>query len=962
MTKRRQSAKAAQPSSDDSSASDYPSKRKKVRWFASAQINSTATEEETSSGDEEPPEKGSTFLPSLSLRTCLAALCSHGKVGCAYYEPVKRILFVMEDTRETPHFDMMNMLLEQVNPDIALTSSKADDDFINVLTEHMETTSGVFQIRPFKEFVPAKGRDRLLALNRFAYISTDDNDLPPSSEDASSSSRPRNAYDFMQSRREVTGDPTTMRWNASIRLANFASVESSPLCLASIGALLDYIVREKALSEFDDDGIGGLDIRDIEIIALDAAMQINADALLSLQVFENESHASVHSDKTKEGLSLFSILNRTNTALGRSLLRTWLLRPSLSIPTIEARHDAVECFMLSENVTTSLTIHNHLKGIKNMPRIMGLLKDGKGKLADWQGLVKFTFHATMLRDSVSELHQASKVEVLRKLISALDIPAFRDIGIRTNEIIDWEESAVHERVCVRPNIDEDLDNRKHIYHGIDSVLSTVAEQLSETVPPTFASTLNVVYFPQLGYLICVPMLDEWRTEAGVQPLEGWTFQFSSDSNVYFKSEEMHDMDTHIGDLHSTIVDRELEIIQELLETVLVSQPSISAACDVCAELDCLLSFAEASRIFEYRRPQMVEENIIDIVQGRHPLHERVVDTFVANDARLIGGAGIGVDPDFPDSDEWNSVLLCTGANACGKSVYLKQIALMQIMAQIGCFVPADSAKLGIVDKIFTRVSTRESVSKVQSAFMIDLAQVSLALRNCTARSLVILDEFGKGTLSTGSSSFLDSWLRYGAGIFCGVLRHLLNRGVNCPKVLIATHFHDLFNEDLLDPQAVPVSFRHMQVMFTSSTGAELESSALHNTHAGRDTSPTSVSRDEDMNSVRVGPTEKITYLYRVAEGLSLESHAAKCAEIFGVPTRIVKRAQYVTNLLSTHKLNLLLDEGMTEAERLELEDAEAVCRRFLAWDLKADAEQELGEGYVKRKLGEVLGRVEEEEG
>ncbi|KAF4617912.1 hypothetical protein D9613_005906 [Agrocybe pediades] len=186
----------------------------------------------------------------------------------------------MEDTRETPHFDMMNMLLEQVNPDIALTSSKADDDFIDVLTEHMETTSGVFQIRPFKEFVPAKGRDRLLALNRFAYISTDDNDLPPSSEDASSSSRPRNAYDFMQSRREVTGDPTTMRWNASIRLANFASVESSPLCLASIGALLDYIVREKALSEFDDDGIGGLDIRDIEIIALDAAMQINADALL----------------------------------------------------------------------------------------------------------------------------------------------------------------------------------------------------------------------------------------------------------------------------------------------------------------------------------------------------------------------------------------------------------------------------------------------------------------------------------------------------------------------------------------------------------------------------------------------------------------------------------------------------------------------------------------------------------
>ncbi|KAF4617915.1 hypothetical protein D9613_005905 [Agrocybe pediades] len=373
---------------------------------------------------------------------------------------------------------------------------------------------------------------------------------------------------------------------------------------------------------------------------------------------------------------------------------------------------------------------------------------------------------------------------------------------------------------------------------------------------------------------------------------------------------MHDMDTHIGDLHSTIVDRELEIIQELLETVLVSQPSISAACDVCAELDCLLSFAEASRIFEYRRPQMVEENIIDIVQGRHPLHERVVDTFVANDARLIGGAGIGVDPDFPDSDEWNSVLLCTGANACGKMLFemTKGPSQSVYLKQTDC---ADTDH----GSVFTRVSTRESVSKVIGTFSLDWEHGDL----------------------------LD------------VMIYML--GVNCPKVLIATHFHDLFNEDLLDPQAVPVSFRHMQVMFTSSTGAELESSALHNTHAGRDTSPTSVSRDEDMNSVRVGPTEKIT----VAEGLSLESHAAKCAEIFGVPTRIVKRAQYVTNLLSTHKLNLLLDEGMTEAERLELEDAEAVCRRFLAWDLKADAEQELGEGYVKRKLGEVLGRVESEE-
>jgi len=142
------------------------------------------------------------------------------------------------------------------------------------------------------------------------------------------------------------------------------------------------------------------------------------------------------------------------------------------------------------------------------------------------------------------------------------------------------------------------------------------------------------------------------------------------------------MDIHIGDLHSTIVDRELEIVQELLDHVLMSDDAIGAACDVCAELDCLLSFAEASQLYEYKRPQMVDQNIIEIIQGRcasifttplslmyhrHPLHERVVDIFVPNDAQVIGGVGIGSSAGRPDGDdERKSVLLCTGANACGK--------------------------------------------------------------------------------------------------------------------------------------------------------------------------------------------------------------------------------------------------------------------------------------------------------
>ncbi|EFI27157.1 mutS 5 family protein [Coprinopsis cinerea okayama7 len=345
-------------------------------------------------------------------------------------------------------------------------------------------------------------------------VENDGPDLTMSDPD-SHSSRSRNAYDFMRRQGHDT-DPTAQRWNAAIRLANFTSAETSPFCVchpgpffeysvvdasdqvSSIGSLIDHLVRQRAASDFDGDGINDLDIRDIQTLAVDQVMHINSDALLSLQVFETESHASVHSDKTKEGLSLYGILNSTKTNLGRQLLRTWLLRPSLSISTITSRQDAVACFMRPENITTANLMHNHLKGIKNMPKILKALTSGRAQLSDWQGFVKFTFHTTMLRDALSELHGAADVQIVKKLISALDVATFKETGGKVNDTIDWEESTNAERVCVRPRIDEELDNWKHAYHGIDSVLSTVAEQISQTVSPDIAPSLNVVYFPQLG--------------------------------------------------------------------------------------------------------------------------------------------------------------------------------------------------------------------------------------------------------------------------------------------------------------------------------------------------------------------------------------------------------------------------------------------------------------------------------
>ncbi|KAF8578057.1 hypothetical protein K439DRAFT_1654890 [Ramaria rubella] len=885
-----------------------------------------------------------------------------GRLGAAYYDPVKATLYILEDTADSAHYDLTEMVMEQASPEVVITSSKSDDTFIEKVRDISSSTNTAFQIRPNREFNPTKGYDRLLTLRFLASLpetsNTTSSDSDPDTA-GSVSDEPRNAYDFMRKRHMEIGDPGIQRWNATIRLSNFFSVERSPCCISAAGALLDYLARAHAIAELEDEGVYGLEIRAMESLALNEIMHINSAALSSLQVFEEENHASMHSDKTKEGLSLFGILNATRTALGRRLLRSWFLRPSLSLLIIASRHNALSCFLRPENLVTANAMHGHLKGIGNVPYVFSLLRSGKAGIKEWQTVVKFVFHISLLRDAVSELNQGTCVDVVKRLIGTIDVASFRDMGNAVNETVDWEESTNAGRVCVRPHVDEELDEWKRIFHGLDSVLSRVAAQMGGTVPPDYAESLNVVYFPQLGlflwlavkltieyhrflgFLICVPLRDEWKTEDGTHvpqpPNDRFIFQFCTEKSAYFKSPKMQDLDHHIGDLYPAIVDREIEIMQTLEEKVLRYNDAITSTCDACAELDCLLSLSEASRTYDYVRPHMVEESVIDIKGGRHPLQERVVDTFVPNDTFMIGGAGVGSTmhgyantggSDASEHPPARSVVICTGANACGKSVYLKQTALIVYMAQIGCFVPANSATLGIVDKIFTRVQTRESVSKVQSAFMIDLNQVSLALRNMTSRSLLIIDEFGKGTVSSD-----------GAGLFCGLLTHVLSLGTSCPKVLAATHFHDVFHDDLLSP-SLPISFIHMQVLLTSSAGQILDDPD---------------NGDDDAYGSLVKPGDSITYLYRIAQGLCLDSYASKCALVFGISPRLVRRAQHVSDLLSVHAVGDLLDEGMTHEEQHDLADAEAVCRRFMAWDLKPTSE-DVSRKDTRGWLREILGR------
>jgi DNA mismatch repair protein MSH5 len=275
-----------------------------------------------------------------------------------------------------------------------------------------------------------------------------------------------------------------------------------------------------------------------------------------------------------------------------------------------------------------------------------------------------------------------------------------------------------------------------------------------------------------------------------------------------------------------------------------------------------------------------------------------LDTFIPNDVAMAGGFVPSDDISTEDETSSNSnksILLVTGPNGAGKSILCKTIALVVILAQVGSFVPCDNAVIGLCDAIFTRVATQESASKAASAFLIDCNQVSFALRNSTSRSLLIMDEFGKGTEAND-----------GTGLFAGLLTHLAGRGVGCPKVILTSHFQQIFS---LQDYPIPrdyINQAHMSLLaLPGKTGDDL------------------------------------TFTFRLRPGLLQSSYAAQCAELHGIPKAVCDRAIQLTLVLETGALPGADTLKMTEEEQEVLARAEVVTRRFLEAAFDENPRQQL---------------------
>lgn len=641
-----------------------------------------------------------------------------------------------------------------------------------------------------------------------------------------------------------------------------------------------------AIESYVEPSINGIaDLVDyVDFAKLGEHMFIDVDLLYSLQILSPRNTKQKIINKQQKS-SLYELVNYTVTKEGSRLLRDWVRKPLTSVRRIKERQNVIKILSDNSNRETRRLIHSSVKRMSNINSNLNAVKSGKVAWKCWNSVLEFLQNAISLQKHVRVClpDHLEFPAVLRAFFTEY-MDEFQDLWNFILNFIEVESSGEDGKVNIVNGIDQELDDLRLKYNSLDLIFQELGNSLAQRFEN---EVLNIVYIPQIGFLVSV----EQDIEAGANEnfaIDGWIEVFRTETHAYYKSEDVISLDDQYGDIFELIRDREIEIIQQLLEKLLVYEEPIIQIWRALVVLDCLCSLAEVSQLNNYVCPEIVNGDILEIAKGRHPLVETSVDMFVPNDTIF---------------SEQERIMVVTGANLSGKSVYLCQTALIVVLAQVGCFVPAESVTMGIFDSILTRIMSRESLDKQQSTFAIDLFQLSKCISLCTRSSLLIIDEFGKG------SDAIDS-----CAIFGAMLSYFQSKE-DCPRCLFSTHFHELFKSNDFGFQAPIVKKVCMDILLDRQSNTEYD---------------------------------VITYLYQIRPGVIEKSFGIYCAKICGVPMSIVARADDIANKLQ-NGVDLVSELMMlSEQEEVEFRVAKSVVTRFLLIQFDDEPDQENLREFIDR--------------
>jgi len=582
-------------------------------------------------------------------------------------------------------------------------------------------------------------------------------------------------------------------------------LERRQSAVAAAGALVRYL-RDTQKAELAH-------VRSIRVKHAADAMVVDPTTLQHLEVVAS-------ADGGRSG-SLLHEIDRTITPMGGRLIRAWLLRPLVVLERIRDRLDAVEAFAIRG--TDRAKVREAFKGIQDLERLMSRIALSTAGPRDLAGL-RASLGAV---PRIALLLDGFEAPLVRSLRSELD--DLTDVrGWIEHTIADEPPALARDGGFVRDGVDPELDDLRHISRSGRQVIAEMEEQERAR---TGIGSLKVRFNRVFGYYIEVS-----KSNLHAVPPDYHRKQTIA-GGERFITPALKEYEEKILGADERILERELSLFESLRARVAAQAPRVLDTARALAALDVLAALAETATAANYTKPHVSDDDAIVATDVRHPVVERLAGgAFVPNDVRLDGAQ--------------SQLVIITGPNMGGKSTYLRQTALICLLAQTGSFVPAREAKVGIVDRLFARVGASDNIARGQSTFMVEMQETAQILNGATSRSLVVLDEIGRGTATFD-----------GLSIAWAVAEYLAKQGPSRPKTLFATHYHEL--TDLAD--SVP---------------------GVVNMHvAAREWK------------------DDIVFLHKILPGRSDRSYGIQVARLAGLPSPVIARARDILHALEQDELS-----------------------------------------------------------